>query len=449
MMDSGARPGESARGRAPTERPIGNKPGHAPSYYAATANAAPDRPALRGDTRADVCIIGAGFTGISAALHLAERGFSVVVLEAERVGWGASGRNGGQIVNGYSRDLDVIARRFGQDAASGLGRMALEGGDIIRQRVAAYGIDCALRHGGLIAAFTGRQMRHLEHAARVWAAHGHTELELLDRNATRKAVDTHRYAGALLDPKGGHIHPLNLVLGEAAAFESHGGMIHEASRAVSVDTGPAPVVRTQHGAVRADFVLVCGNAYLGGLLTKEVGRHIMPVSSQVVTTQVLDPALIQSLLPPNYCVEDCNYFLDYYRRTQDGRLLFGGGTVYGGRDPASIEAKLRPSLEKTFPQLKGVRLDFAWSGNFALTLTRIPHVGRISPTVLFSHGDSGHGVTTTHMLGKLLAEAVAGQAERFDIFANLPTIAFPGGSAFRVPLTVLGSWYYRLLDRLG
>jgi gamma-glutamylputrescine oxidase len=422
---------------------------HAPSYYAATANPSPDRPALQGEVSADVCVIGAGFTGISAALHLAERGFSVAVLEANRVGWGASGRNGGQMVNGYSRELDVIARRYGKDAAAGLGRMALEGGDMIRERVATYGIACALRPGGLIAAFTGRQMRGLEHAQKVWAAHGHAHMQLLDREATRHAVATDRYEGALLDEKGGHIHPLNLVLGEAAALESLGGVIHEGSRAVAMDTSASPVVRTEQGSVRSRFVLVCGNAYLGGLLDREVGSHIMPVSSQVVTTEILDQATIEALLPPDYCVEDCNYFLDYYRRTEDNRLLFGGGTVYGGRDPASIEAKIRPSLEKTFPGLKGVKLDYAWSGNFALTLTRIPHVGRITPTVLFSHGDSGHGVTTTHLLGKLLAEAVAGQAGRFDIFANLPYIPFPGGSAFRVPLTVLGSWYYRILDRLG
>jgi gamma-glutamylputrescine oxidase len=422
---------------------------HALSYYAATANPSPDRPALRGEVSTDVCVIGAGFTGISAALHLAERGFSVTVLEANRVGWGASGRNGGQMVNGYSRELDVIERRYGKEAAAGLGRMALEGGDIIRERVATYGIDCALRPGGLIAAFTGRQMRGLEHAQKVWAAHGHDHMQLFDREATRKAVATDLYEGALFDEKGGHIHPLNLVLGEAAALESLGGVIHEGSRAIAVDTGASPTVRTAQGSVRARFVLVCGNAYMGGLLRREVGSHIMPVSSQVVTTEILDETQIEALLPPNYCVEDCNYFLDYYRRTEDNRLLFGGGTVYGGRDPASIEAKIRPSLETTFPGLRGVRLDYAWSGNFALTLTRIPHVGRITPTVLFSHGDSGHGVTTTHLLGCLLAEAVAGQVRRFDIFANLPYIPFPGGSAFRVPLTVIGSWYYRILDRLG
>jgi gamma-glutamylputrescine oxidase len=422
---------------------------HAPSYYAATANAAPERPPLQGEARADVCIIGAGFTGISAALELAERGRSVVVLEAARVGWGASGRNGGQIVNGYSRDLDVIERRYGAQAAGRLGGMALEGGQIIRDRVAKYGIDCALTHGGVMTAFTARQMRGLEHARKVWARHGHTGMELVDRAGLASIVATDRYVGGLVDPLGGHIHPLNLVLGEAAALERLGGRIHESSRVIAVDAGDSPSVQTETGTVRAGHVLVCGNAYLGRLLHREIGSKIMPVSSQVMATEPLDPARVAALLPANYCIEDANYFLDYFRRTPDHRLLYGGGTVYGGADPASIEGKLRPLMLKTFPSLAGVRIDYAWSGNFALTLPRIPHVGRVSPRVLFSHGDSGHGVTTTHLLGRLLGEAVAGQTSRFDAFADLPYLPFPGGRTFRVPLTVLGSWYYRALDRLA
>ena len=422
---------------------------HAPSYYAATANASPDRPALQGETRADVCIIGAGFTGISAGLELAERGASVVVLEAARVGWGASGRNGGQIVNGYSRELDVIGRRYGTKAADALGKMALEGGQIIRDRTEKYAIDCALVAGNVVTAFTARQMRGLEHAAKVWAQHGHTAMTMVDRAGLAPIVATNRYVGGLLDPLGGHIHPLNLVLGEAAAFESLGGRIHEHSRVTGVDTGPEPVVRTEQGTVRAGQILVCGNAYLGKLLHREIGSKIMPVSSQVMVTEPLDPARIEALLPANYCIEDSNYFLDYFRRTPDHRLLYGGGTVYGGADPASIEGKIRPLMLKTFPSLVNVRTDYAWSGNFALTLPRIPHVGRISPTVLFSHGDSGHGVTTTHLLGRLLGEAASGQTTRFDTFSSLPYLPFPGGRIFRLPLTILGSWYYRALDRIG
>ncbi len=419
---------------------------HAPSYYAATANPSPPRPPLQGEARTDVCIIGAGFTGISAGLHLAEQGARVTVLESAQVGWGASGRNGGQIVNGYSRELDVIARRYGEEAAENLGSMALEGGQIIRDRVAKYQIDCALTPGNAIAAFTHRQLRSLEHAKKTWEKHGHHTLQITDKPGLAKYVTTTRYQGALLDPLGGHVHPLNLVLGEAAALESLGGTIHEHSPATALT---ARTVKTATGEIHATHILVCGNAYLSPLLHPEIANKIMPVSSQILATVPLNPDRLAALLPANYCIEDANYFLDYYRRTPDHRLLYGGGTVYGGRDPASIEAKLRPLMLKTFPSLTDVETAYTWSGNFALTLPRIPHVGRLTPTTLFSHGDSGHGVTTTHLLGRLLAEATLGHPARFDAFASLPYLPFPGGRALRLPLTIAGSWYYRALDRLA
>jgi gamma-glutamylputrescine oxidase len=422
--------------------------GHAPSYYTATANDRSVRPALLGEAETDVCIIGAGFTGISAGLELAGRGYSVVVLEAVRIGFGASGRNGGQIVNGYSRDLTVIERRYGAETARALGAMSLEGGDIIRERVAKHHIDCDLKPGNFLAAFTPRQMREIEEVMRVWERHGHTGLEMVDRTGLARIVDTDRYIGGMIDHRGGHLHPLNLVLGEAAALESLGGRIFEHSPAIAVDGGPSPAVRTPGGLVRARYVLVCGNAYLGRLLP-EIGGKIMPVSSQIIATEPLDPELARRLLPADYCVEDANYVLDYFRRTADGRLLYGGGVGYGGSDPHSITGAIRPNMLKTFPALRDARIDFAWSGNFALTLTRVPHVGRLSSTVYFSHGDSGHGVTTTHLLGRILGESVAGHAERFDVWTGLPYYPFPGGRTFSVPLTVMGSWWYRLRDRLG
>jgi len=428
-------------------RPVSTS-GHAPSYYAATASEPVLRPTLDDEVEADICIIGAGFTGISAGLELAERGFSVVVLEAVRVGFGASGRNGGQIVNGYSRDLQVIERRYGSERARQLGAMSLEGGNIIRERVAKYAIACDLRPGNFIAAFTDRQLREMEETRRVWETHGHTGLEMVDRAGLPAIVASERYIGGMLDRLGGHIHPLNLVLGEAAALEALGGRIYEHSPATSVETGPSPTVRTQAGAVRARYVLVCGNAYLGRLLP-EISGKIMPVSSQVIATEPLDPALAEALLPANYCIEDANYVLDYFRRTADNRILYGGGVGYGGSNPQNIEAAIRPAMLRTFPQLGNVGIEFAWTGNFALTLTRIPHVGRLSPTVYFSHGDSGHGVTTTHLLGRILGEAVAGHAGRFDVWASLPYYPFPGGHTFSVPLTVVGSWWYRMRDRLG
>jgi gamma-glutamylputrescine oxidase len=421
--------------------------GHVDSYYAATANRQDARPALLGVERADVCIVGAGFSGISAALELAERGFSVIVLEGACVGFGASGRNGGQIVNGYSRGLDVISARYGVDAGRQIGAMALEGGNIIRERVAKYNIACDLVPGGLFAAITPKQMRGLEHHKKIWAGHGHTQLELVDRAQLPRHVKTDRYVGGLIDALSGHLHPLNLVQGEAAAVEFCSGRIFENSRVISVDTGPNPVVKTAQGEVHAKFVLVCGNAYIGDLLP-EIGGKIMPVSTQILATEPLGEAAA-ALLPSNVCVEDCNYVLDYFRRSADNRILYGGGIVYGGQDPASIRAKILPNMLKTFPGLKDARIDYAWSGNFALTVTRFPHLGRLSPTVYFSHGDSGHGVTTTHLLGRLLGEAVAGTAKRFDVFERLPYYPFPGGKALRVPLTVLGSWYYRFRDELG
>ena len=420
---------------------------HVKSYYAATAQKTDARPALRGTERADVCVVGGGFSGISAALELVERGFSVIVLEGVRVGFGASGRNGGQIVNGYSRDLDVISERYGADAGRQIGAMALEGGNIIRERVAKYHIDCDLVPGGLFAAFSAKQMKGLDHHKKVWAAYGHTALELVDKAGLAAHVRTERYVGGLVDKLSGHIHPLNLVQGEAAAVEALGGRIFEDSRVISVDTGPSPVVKTAQGEVHAKFVLVCGNAYIGDLLP-EIGGKIMPVSTQVLATEPLGEEAA-ALLPSNVCVEDCNYVLDYFRRSADNRILYGGGIVYGGQDSESIRAKIIPNMLKTFPTLKDARIDFTWSGNFALTLTRFPHMGRLSPTVYFSHGDSGHGVTTTHLLGRILGEAVAGTAERFDVFARLPYFPFPGGKTLRVPLTVLGSWWYRMRDQLG
>ena len=261
-------------------------------------------------------------------------------------------------------------------------------------------------------------------------------------------MTSERYVGGLLDHMGGHIHPLNLVQGEAAAVESLGGRIFEDSQVIAVDSGPDPVVKTAAGEVRAKHVLVCCNAYIGDLLP-EIGHKVMPVSTQVLATEPLGEAHAKRLLPSNVCVEDANYVLDYYRRTADHRIIYGGGIVYGGQDPDSIRAKILPNMLKTFPDLKDARIDFAWSGNFALTLTRFPQVGQLSPTVYYSHGCSGHGVTTTHLLGRLVAEAIAGSPARFDVLAALPYYPFPGGKTFRVPLTVLGSWYYRTRDRLG
>src|SRR5690606_28292720 len=315
-------------------------------------------------------------------------------------------------VNSYSRDLDVIEKQVGAEHARQLGEMAFEGARIIRDRVRQYAIDCDLKDGGVFAAVNQKQLRQLEEQKALWERHGHAELQLLDAQAIRGVVDTDRYIGGMLDLSGGHIHPLNLALGEAAAVESLGGVIHEQSAVVRVEQGATPVVHTAHGQVRARFVVVAGNAYLGGLLPPLAAKS-MPCGTQVIATEPLSEEVARRLLPQDYCVEDCNYLLDYYRLSADRRLIFGGGVVYGARDPANIEALIRPKLARTFPALRNVRIDYAWTGNFLLTLSRLPQVGRLGDNIYYSQGCSGHGVTYTHVAGKVLAEAIRGQAERF------------------------------------
>lgn len=421
---------------------------HAASWYASSANASPERPPLSGDVSCDVCVVGAGFTGISAALHLAEQGLKVMVLEAARVGYGASGRNGGQIVNSYSRDMDVIEERFGAQTARALGDMAFEGNTIIRDRIARYSIDCDLREGNLFAACNTRQMKGLREHKALWERYGNTSLELLEGDAYQREVSAEGYVGALVDHSGGHIHPLNLVLGEAAAFESLGGVIFEQSPLASLEHGSPVVLKTAGGTIRADRVVMAGNAYLNGVLPVLEGKS-MPCGTQVITTAPLEADVARALLPNNMAVEDCNYLLDYYRLTRDNRLIFGGGVNYGGEDPTDIEALIRPKMLKVFPQLVNVKIDYAWSGTFLMTLNRLPQFGVLNDNVYYAQGYSGHGVTCSHLAGRLISEVMTGRDERFDAFAGLPHLPFPGGRMLRVPLSAVGAWYYQTRDKLG
>jgi gamma-glutamylputrescine oxidase len=421
---------------------------HTGSYYAATRHDVAERPILNEHIEADVCIVGGGFTGISSALHLAEAGFEVVVLEAARIGFGASGRNGGQLVNSYSRDIDTIENNYGKDLGKVLGDMAFEGGNIIRERIEKYDIKCDYKPGGIFAAFNKKQMHELTEQKALWERYGHNGLEMLDENSIREQIQSDVYVGGMIDHTGGHIHPLNLLLGEAAAFENLGGKIYEDSKVVEVVRSEKPVVKTEQGQVTANYVLMAGNAYMAGLIP-ELAAKSMPCGTQIVTTEVLDESIAKSLIPNNYCVEDCNYKLDYYRVTGDNRLLYGGGVTYGGGDPASIQAFIRGHLEKTFPQLKGVKFDFAWGGDFLLTMSRLPQFGNLTPNIFYAQGYSGHGVTTTHLAGRIIAEAIKGKAERFDAFSQLKHFPFPGGRLFRVPYTAIGATYYGLRDKLG
>lgn len=422
---------------------------HTGSYYAATAHNTLDRPKLQDDIQADICIVGAGFTGMVTGLTLAELGYDVVILEGAKVGWGASGRNGGQIINGFSREISYIEETVGKDGAKALASLALEGGNVIRELVSRYGIKCDLKFGSVLAAYTDKQVRSLRETKDMWATRGRGGIEMLDRRTIRDHVGTDKYVGGWIDHKGGHIHPLNLVQGEAAAAESKGARIFEQTRVTRVDHHlDTPVVHTEGGSVTARFVVLAGNAYLGRTV-EQLYPKILPASTQIIVTEPLSDKLASEILPTDMCVEDANYVLDYFRLTNDKRLLFGGGTVYGGADITDVEKALRPNMEKLFPATKDLRVDYGWQGNIALTWSRLPHVGRLGKGTYFAHGYSGHGVTSSHMMGRLLGHTLHGDASHFDVFAGMPARSFPGGQLLSVPLSTLGCWWYSLRDKLG
>jgi gamma-glutamylputrescine oxidase len=419
------------------------------SWYAASRNDIRQPVALGGEAETDVAIVGAGYTGLSAALHLAERGYKAAIVEGAGIGWGASGRNGGQIVNGLNADLAKIRRWYGTGVADFVGGLLQEGARTIYRIVEQYGIDCDLKRGNLYTAFTAKQMRELADMQEEWRGHGMDDHELLDRDGVRRHIATNVYVGGMLDRSGGQMNPLNLALGEARAFEGLGGTVYEQSPVTAVTReGNGFAVRTDGGFLRARTVLLCGNAYLGHVVPALTAR-VMPVSTQMIATAPLGAERAARLLPTDICVEDVRYILDYYRRTADDRLLFGGGINYGGSDPADIAASLRPKLRRVFPELADIEIEYAWSGNFALSFSRVPQMGRLEEGLYFAHGYSGHGITGSHLFGRILAEAVDGDLARFDVFAGLRWIPFPGGRALRVPYSTVGAWWYSFRDAIG
>ncbi len=419
------------------------------SYYAASRNAERSPKVLNESVETDICVIGGGYSGLSTAIHLAEKGYKVTLVEGAQIGWGASGRNGGQVVNGLNASLDVIKRRYGEGAASFVGGMVQEGAQTIYRFIEDYSIDCDLKRGNIYAAYTPAHMRELEAKKALWERYGMHDHVMLDKAAMSKEVGSSVYAGGMLDTSGGHLHPLNLALGEARALESLGGSIFELSPVTHVDqSGDKPVVHTEKGRVTARAVVACGNAYLGHVIP-ELTDRVLPASTQIIATEPLSEELATKLIPGDKCVEDIRYILDYYRLSADRRMLFGGGTIYGGTDPADIVAKIRPNMTKVFPELGDVKIDYAWSGNFAISFTRVPQMGRLGKNIYFAHGYSGHGVTGTHLFGKILAAAIDGDQTRFDTFAAMPWYPFPGGRLFRAQYSTIGSWWYAFKDKFG
>lgn len=418
------------------------------SWYAATATPLDPFAPLRDETRADVCVVGAGYTGLSAALHLAEAGLEVVLLDAQRVGFGASGRNGGQLGSGQRMEQARLERVMGRAEAGRLWDLAEEAKALVRSLVARHAIACHLKPGVAHACFTGREVAaehaHADHLAE---AYGYDRIETLDRDAMRALCPSPAYAGGTLDMGAWHLHPLAFALGLARAAERAGVRIHEGSCVQNV-TGEAPArVTTDAGAVTADHVILACNGYLGGL-DKRVAARVMPINNFIVATEPLG-ADAARVLTRDVAVADSKFVINYFRLSHDGRLLFGGGESYGYRFPRDIAAVVRKPMLEIFPHLKGVRIDYAWGGTLAITMNRMPCLARLARNILSASGYSGHGVGTATHAGRLMADAVRGQASGFETLSRVPTPAFPGGAALRSPLLALAMTWFSLRDRLG
>jgi gamma-glutamylputrescine oxidase len=417
------------------------------SYYAATAHPYPPYPSLDGEGEADVCVVGGGFAGVSAALCLTERGYRVALLEAGRMGFGASGRNGGQIGSGLRARMGEIERLAGRDNARMLWQMCEEAKAIIAQNIERFDIRCGFRPGNLLAATRERFLPGLAAEAEHLSEHyGYGGYQMLSARQIRALLATDAYCGGRMDTGGGHMHPLNYLLGVADAARSRGAEIFEQSEVLDVRWSDPCVVRTARGQIHAPYVLLCGNAYLGNLAPR-IGDKIMPIVNHVLATEPLGEERARELISNDCCVHSTKFVVDYFRLSADGRLIFGGGETYSNREIADIKGFVRRYMLAVFPQLEDVGIDYAWSGRLAITMNRLPHFGRIGRRGFLVQGFSGHGVALAQLAGRLMAEAVAGDAERFDVFARLKHRSFPGGTLLRKPLLVLGMLYYALRDR--
>jgi gamma-glutamylputrescine oxidase len=417
------------------------------SCYTATSDIPAVRPPLQGEVSADICVVGAGYTGLSAALHLAQSGRRVVVVEAHRVGFGASGRNGGQLGSGQRVEQPRLEKLVGRDDAAKLWALAQDAKALVKGLIHDHAIDCHLRPG---VAWTGESVSDVDdlHAyADHMARHYDYPVEVLDQQAFHALCPSPAYKGGIVDWGAGHLHPLRFALGLATAAEAAGATIHETSPVLDITHGPKVQLRTDGGVVCADHVILACNGYLGGL-DRKVAARVMPINNFIAATAPLGEDTAR-VLAKDIAVSDSRFVVNYFRLSHDGRLLFGGGESYGYRFPADIAAKVRQPMIRIFPHLADTPIDYAWGGTLAITMKRLPYLARVAPNILSASGYSGHGVGTATHAGQLMARAIAGQSAGFDTMAAFPTAPFPGGTALRNPLLALAMTWYSLRDRLG
>jgi len=421
---------------------------HTDSYYAASANQRPEHPRLNGQVEADVCVVGSGITGASTALELANRGYNVVVLEGAKVGWGASGRSGGQMIFGYAAEQAKLAKLVGRDDAHKLWDIADQAVSLTRQRIADHNIDCDLAPGHLHAAIKPRHMDELKGwYDELVDEYGYRSVQMWDKAQVESQMASDNYLGGLFDANSGHLHPLNYTLGLARAAAEAGATFYEQSPVVRIEQGDTVTLHTDNGQVRAKFVVMCCNAYMEGLAPK-IESKVMPVGTYITATEPLGEERARELIRNNMAVADINFVLDYFRLSGDHRMLFGGRVSYSKLDPINLAGSMAARMHDVFPQLKGVKQDYTWGGYVGITANRAPHFGRLADNIFFAQGFSGHGIALTGMAGTLMAEAVAGTAERFDLVAQIPHMDFPGGRLFRTPALVLAMAWYRMRDLL-
>jgi gamma-glutamylputrescine oxidase len=401
------------------------------NFYQATANRWHPSSQAPDTTKIDVAVIGGGFTGLSAALACAERGYSVSLYEAEHIGFGASGRNGGQLIPGLRWNASKLWEYLGPDVATQLFNLCWRD-DRVLKNVERYKIECSIKSGFFEAAWRSSHFAEMEREAEFLDKHFAYETEVVQPLSSSTHVCSDQYAGGLFDPQGGHFHPLNYALGLAKAAQDAGVRLHEHER-----------VRPDQ--LHAHSIIVATDSWIGETMPRFRSNSVSIMNYNVATAPLPDPSVV---LPSDAAVADSRFVLNYYRLSADGRLIFGGGERYSSRPPADIAAYVRPYMEKIFPQLSGHPIEYAWGGPVDVTLNRLPHVGR-DGNIFYAHGFSGHGAMVTSLIGECIAEAICGSPETFDLFANLPHKAFPGGAYLSQSLAVLGMFYYALRDRLG